>query len=62
MLMQIPSNIYLTQIRPSIFIPACVVVWGGMSAATGAVTNLSGLYAIRFFLGIVEAAFLREWS
>ncbi|KAF4846488.1 Major facilitator-type transporter hxnP [Colletotrichum siamense] len=57
-LMQIPSNIYLTQIRPSLFIPACVVVWGGMSAATGAVTNLSGLYAIRFFLGIVEAAFL----
>ncbi|KAF4817624.1 MFS transporter prlL [Colletotrichum tropicale] len=56
--MQIPSNIYLTQIRPSLFIPACVVVWGGMSAATGAVTNLSGLYAIRFFLGIVEAAFL----
>ncbi|TDZ44795.1 MFS transporter prlL [Colletotrichum trifolii] len=29
-----------------------------MSAATGAVTTLSGLYAVRFFLGIVEAAFL----
>ncbi|KAF9869580.1 major facilitator superfamily transporter [Colletotrichum karsti] len=57
-LMQIPSNIYLTQIRPSLFMPFCVVLWGGMSAATGAVTNLSGLYAIRFFLGIVEAAFL----
>ncbi|WYZ45658.1 hypothetical protein EsH8_VIII_000974 [Colletotrichum jinshuiense] len=57
-IMQIPSNVYLAQIRPSIFIPICVVVWGAMSAATGAVTNLSGLYAIRFFLGIVEAAFL----
>ncbi|TEA12305.1 MFS transporter prlL [Colletotrichum sidae] len=57
-LMQIPSNIYLTQIRPSLFIPLCVVIWGGMSAATGAVTSLSGLYAVRFFLGIVEAAFL----
>lgn len=60
-IMQIPSNVYLAQIRPSIFIPICVVVWGAMSAATGAVTNLSGLYAIRFFLGIVEAAFLRMY-
>ncbi|KAH6663704.1 major facilitator superfamily domain-containing protein [Halenospora varia] len=56
-LMQIPSNIFLSQIRPSLYIPAVMAVWGVVSACTGIVTNPAGLYAARFFLGFVEAAF-----
>ncbi|OAA66556.1 MFS transporter [Niveomyces insectorum RCEF 264] len=54
---QIPSNIFLAQMRPSIYLPACMVTWGLLSALTGVVNNASGLYAIRFLLGAVEAGF-----
>jgi MFS family permease len=59
-LMQIPSNIFLTQIRPSIYIPCVMAIWGLLSALVGVVHNYSGLYALRFLLGFVEAAFYRE--
>ncbi|KAI8649140.1 MFS domain-containing protein [Fusarium keratoplasticum] len=57
MLAQLPSNMILTRVRPSIYLPACVVVWSCVSAATAGVTSFSGLIAVRFFLGIVEAPF-----
>ncbi|KAL2789216.1 major facilitator superfamily domain-containing protein [Aspergillus keveii] len=56
-LMQIPSNIFLAQIKPSIYLPAVMAIWGMLSALVGAVHNASGLYALRFLLGFVEAAF-----
>lgn len=59
-LMQIPSNIFLSQIRPSLYVPAVMAVWGVISACTGIVTNPAGLYAARFFLGFVEGAFYRK--
>jgi hypothetical protein len=34
-----------------------MIVWGTISAATAAVKNFSGLIAVRFFLGFVEAAY-----
>uniref|UniRef100_A0A8H7NP80 Major facilitator superfamily (MFS) profile domain-containing protein n=1 Tax=Bionectria ochroleuca TaxID=29856 RepID=A0A8H7NP80_BIOOC len=52
MLAQLPSNMILTRVRPSIYLPACVVVWSCVSAATAGVTSFSGLMAVRFFLGI----------
>lgn len=54
---QIPSNIFLAQLRPSIYIPACMAVWGIVSTCTGAVQSAGGLYAARFILGFVEACF-----
>ncbi|KAK1449570.1 pantothenate transporter liz1 [Colletotrichum melonis] len=56
-LMQIPSNMFLAQLRPSIYLPSCMAVWGVLSTVTGVIHNAAGLYAIRFFLGCVEAAF-----
>jgi MFS family permease len=61
-LMQIPSNIFLSQIRPSLYIPTVMAIWGLISALTGIVRNPAELYAARFFLGFVEAAFYREFS
>ena len=58
--MQIPSNIFLAQLRPSIYLPCVMAVWGLLSALTGVAQNAAGLYTTRFFLGIFEAAFYRE--
>jgi len=57
MLAQLPSNMILTRVRPSIYLPCCVLVWSCISAATAGVTSFGGLIAVRFFLGIVEAPF-----
>lgn len=57
MLMQLPSNMIITRVRPSIYLPCCAAVWSCISAATAGTHNFSGLIAIRFFLGIVEAPF-----
>jgi hypothetical protein len=35
-----------------------MIVWGVISALTAVCTNAAGLYAVRFFLGFVEAAYL----
>jgi MFS family permease len=54
---QVPSNIFLAQLRPSIYLPVCMASWGIVSTCTGAVQSAAGLYAARFFLGFVEACF-----
>jgi len=57
-LMQVPSNLLLNKIgRPALYLPSCMVVWGIISAATGAVQNFGGLVACRFFLGFVESVY-----
>ncbi|PLB44933.1 MFS general substrate transporter [Aspergillus steynii IBT 23096] len=56
-LMQLPSNIFLAHLRPSIYLPTCMAIWGMLSALVGACHNAGGLYALRFLLGFVEAAF-----
>nr|POE56692.1 putative transporter [Quercus suber] len=56
-LMQVPSNIFLAQLRPSVYLPTCMVIWGVLSTCTGAVQSAGGLYTTRFLLGFVEAAF-----
>ncbi|KAK4122480.1 MFS general substrate transporter [Parathielavia appendiculata] len=58
LLMQIPSNLFLNKFgKPAIYLPACMVVWGIISALTAVCTNAAGLLANRFFLGVVEAAY-----
>ncbi|CZR59831.1 related to nicotinamide mononucleotide permease [Phialocephala subalpina] len=58
LLMQVPSNLFLNKIgKPAIYLPACMVVWGIISAATAACQNYAGLIACRFMLGFVEAAY-----
>lgn len=55
MLAQLPSNLLLTRVRPSIYLPCTVLVWSAVSACTAAATNAQTLFVIRFFLGITEA-------
>jgi len=49
------TNILLKRLRPSIFIPAIMVLWGITMTCMGLVHNFSGLAAARFFLGVAEA-------
>lgn len=57
MLMQLPSNMILTRVRPSIYMPLWVTAWSVVSACTAAVHSFGGLVAVRFILGICEAPF-----
>ncbi|WWD20838.1 hypothetical protein CI109_105315 [Kwoniella shandongensis] len=58
-LFQVPSNMLLNRIgRPSLYIPAAMLVWGMISVLTGICTNFVGALLTRLFLGMVEAAFL----
>ncbi|KAJ5204373.1 uncharacterized protein N7498_005252 [Penicillium cinerascens] len=56
-LMQTPATILLAKLRPSIFLPSCIMVWAIVSGCTAAVTNPTGLLVVRLFLGFVEAPF-----
>lgn len=58
LLMQIPSNLFLNKLgKPALYLPACMIVWGVISAATASCYNAAGLLSVRFFLGFVEAAY-----
>ncbi|KAH8592211.1 major facilitator superfamily domain-containing protein [Bisporella sp. PMI_857] len=57
MIMQLPSNMILTRVRPSLYMPFWVCTWSCVSAATAAAQNYTHLIVIRFLLGIAEAPF-----
>ncbi|CAI7604041.1 unnamed protein product [Penicillium pancosmium] len=56
-LMQLPATILMTKLRPSIFLPCCIILWAIVSGCTSAVHSTPGLLMVRFFLGFVEAPF-----
>ncbi|KAK7432997.1 hypothetical protein QQZ08_000468 [Neonectria magnoliae] len=47
--------IQLRYIRPSIWIPLCEVVWSILVMAMAAAKDVQTLYALRFFVGLLEA-------
>ncbi|KAE9576805.1 hypothetical protein CGMCC3_g7172 [Colletotrichum fructicola] len=54
-LAEIPSNLVLKRISPSRWQSRIMITWGLITACTSAVTNLAGLYTVRFLLGLAEA-------
>ncbi|KAA8643923.1 hypothetical protein EYZ11_006413 [Aspergillus tanneri] len=57
LLMQLPSNLLLTRVRPSLFLGIAMGIWGAISACQAATQSFGGLVVSRFFLGFVEAPF-----
>lgn len=56
--MQVPSNLLMNKLgKPSLYLPIAMMIWGVVSACTGAVHNYGGLIAVRFILGFVESPF-----
>jgi sugar phosphate permease len=49
------TNVLLKRLKPSVFIPAIMVLWGIVMTTMGLVHNGAGLMAARFFLGVAEA-------
>jgi len=59
---EVPSNLLLNKIgKPAIYLPTAMVIWGVISACTAAANSYGGMVAIRFFLGVVEAAYFPGW-
>jgi MFS family permease len=55
--MQLPSNLLLTRVRPSIYLGSVMAVWGVVSTSQAAVHSFGALLACRIMLGVVEAPF-----
>ncbi|KAI1400464.1 MFS general substrate transporter [Hypoxylon fuscum] len=49
------TNVLLKRMRPSVFIPIIMILWGSSMLGMGFVYNYSGLMAARWFLGLAEA-------
>ncbi|ESK88485.1 mfs transporter [Moniliophthora roreri MCA 2997] len=56
-LFEVPANMTLTRVRPSIFLSALCVLWGGVAACLAACKSWQALAGVRFALGVVEAGF-----
>ncbi|KAM5432485.1 hypothetical protein McanMca71_004359 [Microsporum canis] len=56
-LTQVPSNMLITRVPPSIYMSAWMLVWSVVSACTALVQSYAGMVVCRFLLGITEAPF-----
>lgn len=56
-LFEVPSNLILSKTRPSVYLPAIMILWGAVACCMGAVRSVHSLLAVRFVLGILEAGF-----
>ncbi|PGH15060.1 hypothetical protein AJ80_05685 [Polytolypa hystricis UAMH7299] len=56
-LFEVPSNIVLKLLRPSIWITIMLFCWGTVMTLMGIVPNYRGLLIARFFLGFAESGF-----
>jgi len=54
---EIPSNIILTRIRPSIWIPAMELTWAVLTFCLCRANNAETIYALRFLIGLAESTF-----
>lgn len=54
---QIPSNMLITRIRPSIWIPTMELIWSSLTMCLALSKSFSTLCAIRFLVGLAESTF-----
>ncbi|KAI0253642.1 MFS general substrate transporter [Lactifluus subvellereus] len=54
---QIPSNMLITRIRPSLWIPTMELIWSCLTLCLAVSKNFSTLCAIRFLVGLAESTF-----
>ncbi|KXJ86008.1 major facilitator superfamily domain-containing protein [Microdochium bolleyi] len=53
---QIPHGLIIQKVRPSIWLPSMVIIWGCLTIASAACKTLTQLLVVRFFLGLAEAS------
>jgi sugar phosphate permease len=54
-LLEVPSNIILKKVRPSMWLSGLMFFWGVTTMCQGFVTSYGGLLVCRVFLGVFEA-------
>ncbi|KAF2118298.1 MFS transporter [Lophiotrema nucula] len=54
-LFEIPCNIILKRTTPKFWLPTLTIAWGVVATLMGVTQNLSGFFAVRFFLGVTES-------
>ncbi|KAI1804679.1 MFS general substrate transporter [Daldinia bambusicola] len=54
---QIPSQIVLTKVRPSVWVPSCELVWTLLTFCLAAAKTSNHVIVIRFFVGLAESIF-----
>lgn len=57
-LTQVPSNILILKVKPSLYIGGVTAAWGIVSMCQAFTKNFAGLFMCRFILGLVEGPFL----
>lgn len=54
---QVPSQIILTQLRPSVWVPACELIWSMLTFCLAAAKTSNHVITVRFFIGLFESTF-----
>lgn len=54
---EVPSNIILTRLRPSIWIPTMEVIWAVLTFSLSRANSARTIYILRFFIGLAESTF-----
>ncbi|KAI8957502.1 MFS general substrate transporter [Daldinia sp. FL1419] len=54
---QLPSQIVLTKVRPSVWVPSCELVWTLLTFCLAAAKTSNQVIAIRFLVGLAESIF-----
>ncbi|KAJ5488591.1 hypothetical protein N7539_003481 [Penicillium diatomitis] len=54
--MLIPSQVILTYVRPSYWLPGLEIVWGVLTGLIAMTTNAKQVYVLRVFLGLCESS------
>ncbi|KAF9269232.1 MFS general substrate transporter [Marasmius fiardii PR-910] len=52
---EVPSNVFLKRLRPSLWLSGLMLLWGVMMTVQGLVHDFGGLVTMRWFLGMFEA-------
>ncbi|KAG8163013.1 hypothetical protein KVR01_007491 [Diaporthe batatas] len=54
---EVPSNMILGRVRPSIYLPTLAILWGIAAACQGACQNWHQIVCLRFLIGFFESGF-----
>jgi MFS transporter, ACS family, pantothenate transporter len=52
----LPSQIVLTKVRPSIWLPTLEIIWSVLVIGMAGAKSVTTIYVLRFFIGLVEAS------
>lgn len=54
---EVPSNMLIVRIKPSIYLPIIMTIWGALTCCMAAIKDYKHLVVLRIFVGVFEAGF-----